>query len=154
MMSKKHHVVLSGGEREQLLDRIHRGGGSAQDLAHARILLKADEGADGPGWKDEQIVAALDVSLPTVERVRKRFATEGLALAVGRRPACAHKPRKLDGAQEAQVIALACSTPPTGRADWSLRLLAGRMVALYDDLDGVSYETIRRTLKKTSSSRG
>ena len=55
MMSKKHHVVLSGGEREQLLDRIHRGGGSAQDLAHARILLKADEGADGPGWKDEQI---------------------------------------------------------------------------------------------------
>jgi transposase len=94
MMSKKHHVVLSGGEREQLLDRIHRGGGSAQDLAHARILLKADEGAEGPGWKHKQIVAALDVSLPTVERVRKRFAMEGLALAVGRRPACAHKPRK------------------------------------------------------------
>ena len=154
MMSKKHHVVLSGGEREQLLDRIHRGGGSAQDLAHARILLKADEGADGPAWTDEQIVAALDVSLPTVERVRRRFATEGLAAAVARRPLRAHKPRKLDGAQEAHLIALACSDPPTGRSEWSLRLLAGRMVALYDDLDGVSYETIRRTLKKTNSSRG
>ncbi len=67
-----------------------------------------------------------------------------------RRALRAHKPRKLDGAQEAQLIALACSAPPKGRAGWSLRLLAGRMVALYDELDGVSYETIRRTLKKTS----
>jgi transposase len=153
-MSKKHRVQLSGAERERLLDQIHRGRGSAQDLAHARILLKADEGPAGPSWRDEQIVATLDVSLATVERVRRRFATEGLAAAVQRRPLRAHKPRKLDGAQEAQLIAVACSEPPKGRAEWSLRLLAGRMVALYDDLDGVSYETIRRTLKKTSSSRG
>jgi transposase len=153
-MSKKHRVVLSAAERGGLLERIHRGRGSARDLAHARILLKADEGAAGPSWKDEQIVAALDVSLPTVERVRRRFATEGLAAAVGRRPARARKPRKLDGSQEAHLIAISCSEPPGGRARWSLRLLADRMVGLYDDLGGVSYETIRRTLKKTRSSRG
>jgi transposase len=153
-MSKKHRIVLSAAERESLLEQIHRGRGSAQGLTHARILLKADEGSDGPAWKDDQIVAGLDVSLATVERVRRRFATEGLTAAVERRPLRAHKPRKLDGAREAQLIALACSEPPKGRAEWSLRLLAGRMVALYDDLEGVSYETIRRTLKKTNSSRG
>ena len=153
-MSKKHRVRLTGAERERLLAQIHRGRGSAQDLAHARILLKADEGSGSPAWKDDQIVEGLDVSRATVERVRRRFATEGLAAAVERRPLRAHRPRKIDGAREAQLIALACSEPPTGRAEWSLRLLAGRMVALYDDLEGVSYETIRRTLKKTSSSRG
>jgi transposase len=153
-MKKQHRVVLSDAERAGLLERIRRGRGSAQALTHARILLKADEGADGPSWKDEQIVTALDVSLPTVERVRRRFATEGLDAAVERRPVTARKPRKLDGAQEAHLIALSCSEPPSGRGRWSLRLLAGRMVALFDDLDGVSYETIRRTLKKTNSSRG
>jgi transposase len=153
-MKKKHRVVLSNDEREQLLERIHRGRGSAQDLAHARILLKADDGVDGPSWKDEQIVTALEVSLPTVERVRRRFAIEGLEAAVERRPVSARKPRRLDGAQEAHLIAISCSEPPKGRARWSLRLLADRMVALYDDLEDVSYETIRRTLKKTRSSRG
>jgi transposase len=153
-MAKKHRVVLSSAERERLFDRIHRGRGSAQELAHARILLKTDAGPDGPSWTDREIVAALEVSLPTVERVRRRFATEGLNAAVQRRPLPAHKPRKLDGAQEAQLIALACSVPPAGRGGWSLRLLADRMVTLHDDLDGLSYETIRRTLKKTSSSRG
>ncbi len=111
-MTKKHRVVLSVAEREQLLGRVHRGRGSAQALAHARILLKADEGADGPGWKDERIATALDVSVPTVERVRKRYATEGLAEAVQRRALRAHKPRKLDGAQEAQLIALAARHRP------------------------------------------
>src|SRR4051812_24917913 len=108
-MKKKHRVVLSSVERGRLLERIHRGRESAQDLMHARILLKADEGADGPAWKDGQIVTALDVSLPTVERVRRRFATEGLEAAVGRRPVSARKPRKLDGAQEAHLLALSCS---------------------------------------------
>ena len=148
-MSKKHRVVLSAAERESLLGQIHRGRGSARELAHARVLLKADEGPDGPSWKDEQIVAALDVSLPTVERIRRRFATEGLEAAVERRPARARKPRKLDGAQEAHLLAISCSEPPEGRARWSLRLLADRLVVLYDELEGVSYETIRRTLKKT-----
>jgi len=147
-------VVLSDAERESLREQIHQGRDSAQDLAHARILLKADEGPAGPAWKDGQIVTTLEVGLATVERGRKRFATEGLTVAVERRPLRSHKPRKLDGAQEAQLITLACSEPPTGRAGWSLRLLAGRMVALYDEVDGVSYETIRRTLKNTNSSRG
>jgi transposase len=153
-MNKKHRVVLSSDERGRLLERVHRGRGAARDLAHARILLKADAGPDGPSWKDEQIVAALDVSLPTVERVRRRFATEGPEAAVGRRPARGRKPRKLDGAQEAHLLAISCSEPPIGRARWSLRLLADRMVVLHDELEGVSYETIRRTLKKTRSSRG
>ncbi|MEZ4589511.1 MAG: helix-turn-helix domain-containing protein [Gemmatimonadales bacterium] len=146
--------MLTDVERERLVEQVRHGRGSARDLTHARILLKADEGAGAPGWKDGQIVEGLDVSRATVERVRRRFATEGLAAAVGRRPLPSRGPRKLDGAREAQLIALACSEPPTGRAEWSLRLLAGRMVALYDDLAGVSYETIRRTLKKTNSSRG
>jgi transposase len=153
-MSKKHRVILTEVERGRLLEQIQRGRGSARDLTHARILLKADGGSGGPAWKDAQIVEGLEVSLATVERVRRRFATEGLVAAVERRPLRAHRSRRLDGAQEAQLIAVACSEPPQGRAEWSLRLLAGRMVALYDDLEGVSYETIRRTLKKTNSSRG
>src|SRR5215210_9274217 len=115
VMKKQHRVVLSNAEREGLLDQIQQGCGSARDLAHARILLKADEGSGGPAWKDGQIVTALDVSLATVERVRRRFATEGFVAAVQRRPLRAHKPRKLDGVQEAHLIALACSTPPVGR---------------------------------------
>lgn len=153
-MRKQYRVVLTDVERERLVKQIHHGRGSARDLMHARILLKADEGSDSPAWKDDRIVEGLDVSRATVERVRRRFATEGLAAAVERRPLPGPRPRKIDGAREAQLIALACSEPPTGRAEWSLRLLAGRMVALYDDLEGVSYETIRRTLKKTSASRG
>jgi len=153
-MYKKYVVRLSDEERGICQEVIQKLKGSSQKARRARILLKADEGADGPSWKDEQIVTALDVSLPTVERVRRRFATEGLDAAVERRPVTARKPRKLDGAQEAHLIALSCSEPPSGRGRWSLRLLAGRMVALFDDLDGVSYETIRRTLKKTNSSRG
>ena len=153
-MRKQQRVVRSDVERESLLDQTRQGRGSARDLAHARILLQADDGPEGPGWKDVQIVTPLEVSLATVERVRSRFATAGLTTAVERRPLRAHKARKLDGAQEAQLIAVACSEPPTGRAEWSLRLLAGRMVARYDDLDGVSYETLRRTLKKPSASRG
>jgi transposase len=154
VMRKQHRVVLTGVERERLLEQVQHGHGSARDLMHARILLKADEGVGSPGWKDDRIVEGLDVSRATVERVRRRFATEGLAAAIERRPLPARRPRKIDGTREAQLIALACSEPPTGRAEWSLRLLADRMVALYDDLAGVSYETIRRTLKKTNSGRG
>ncbi len=153
-MRKQYRVLLTEVERERLVEQVHHGRGAARDLTHARILLKADEGSGSPAWKDDQIVESLEVSRATVERVRKRFSTEGLAAAVVRRPLRAHRSQKIDGTREAQLIALACSEPPTGRAEWSLRLLAGRMVALYDDLEGVSYETIRRTLKKTNSSRG
>src|SRR6266516_3822892 len=153
MTKKKYRITLSWTDRQQLLDRIAAGTATAQALGHARILLKADEGPDGPGWKDDQIVAALEVSRPTVERVRRRCAEQGLEAALGRAPSRRVYRRTLVGEHEAHLIALACSETPAGRNGWSLRLLAERMVALYD-LDGVSYETIRRTLKKTSSSPG
>ena len=153
MPKKKYLVTLSVSDREQLLDRVAAGQASARELSHARILLKADQGPGGPGWKDDQIVAALEVSRPTVERVRRRWAEQGLEPALVRAPSRRVYAHKLDGAHEAHLIALACSPAPAGRGGWSLRLLADRLVALYD-LDGVSYETIRRTLKKTNSSPG
>ena len=115
--------------------------------------MKADQGPGGPGWTDSAIGEALEVSVPTIERVRKRYAREGLEAALRRRRARAHKPRKLDGRQEAHLIALACSTPPEGQQRWSLRLLAARFVRLEQGA-AISYQTVRRTLKKTTSSRG
>ncbi len=152
-MNKKYHVTLTDDERTALLGVVSAGEGPARLAAHARILHKADRGPGGPGWPDGAIAEAVEVSRPTVERVRRRFAEEGLGAALRRRPARAHKPRKLGGEDEAPLIALACSAPPEGRARWSLRLLAGRLVVLEGE-GGVSHETIRRTLKKTSSSRG
>jgi transposase len=119
---------------------------------HARILLKADEGPGGPAWNDDQIVEALKVSPSTVKRVRTRCVEEGPDAALRPRPSPTPRLRKLDGAQEAHLIAVACSPPPQGRKRWTLRLLADKLVAL-DIVDAVSYETVRRTLK-TSSSRG
>jgi hypothetical protein len=153
MPAKKYRITLTETERQLLRERIAAGHATAQSLMHARILLKADEGPDGPAWKDDQIVTALEISRPTVERVRRRYAEAGLEAALERRPTRRVYRRKLDGELEAHLVALACSEAPPGRSGWSLRLLADRMVALYD-LDGVSYETIRRALKKTRSSPG
>jgi len=128
---------------------IRAGKGAARRLAHARILLKADQSPGGPGWTDEAMAQALEVSIPTIERVRRRFVEEGLAAALDpRRP---EKPRlrKLDGRLEAHLIALACGSPPTGEARWTLQLLADKMVELAY-VDTLSYETVRRTLKKTN----
>lgn len=125
----------------------------ARKLAHARILLKADQGEAGPGWHDEAIIEALEVSKSTVERVRRRYVEEGLEAALTHRPHKTGHPHCLDGKQEAQLVTLACSEPPNGRDSWTLRLLAAKMVEL-QYADAVSYETVRRTLKKTSSSRG
>jgi transposase len=122
-------------------------------LTHARILLKADHGTDGPGCTDEAIAEALDVSEVTVWRVRKRYVMEGLEAALNHRHPKNHRPRRLDGDQEAHLIALACTEPPEGRNRWTLRLLASRMVEL-EYAERVSYETVRVTLKKTHSSRG
>jgi len=152
-MAKRHLVTLTPEERTEL-DRVIRVGKvAARVLTHARILLKADQAAGGPAWVDAAIAEAVEVSIPTIERVRRRFVEEGLEAALRPRPARARKPRKLDGAQEARLIALACGQPPAGRAGWSLRLLAERFVAL-EHGEAVSHETVRRTLKKTSSSRG
>ncbi len=152
-MAKKYVVRLSADERTVLTDLISAGKAAARAQTHARILLKADQGEGGPAWIDADIVAALDVGVRTVERVREAWVTEGLEPALYPRPARAHRPRKLDGEQEAHLIALACGEPPAGKRRWTLRLLADRLVEL-EIVDAIAPETVRQTLKKTSSSPG
>ena len=152
-MKKKYIVTLTEEERQMLREMLSRGKAAARKLMHARILLKADVAADGPGWKDETIAAALEVGRATVERVRKEFVEEGLKAALERRKPRRQYRRKLDGDGEAHLVALACQEPPEGRSRWTLRLLADRMVQL-EYVDQISYQTVRRTLKKTSSSLG
>ena len=153
IMKKKYPVILSDTEREELKQLIAAGTAPARKLTHARILLKADQSPEGPGWVDEQIADAVETSQPTVSRVRKRYFEEGLEAALNRRPPKREYRRKLDGEQEARLIALACSEPPEGQARWSLRLLADKLVELEIVEEEVSYQTVRRTLKKTLSSR-
>jgi transposase len=148
-MAKKYHVRLSPDERPLVTELITAGKAAARAQTHARILLKADEGPDGPAWSDEQIAVALDVSVRTIERVRETWVTDGLEAALYPKPARAHRPRKLDGEQEAHLIALACSAPPTGKKRWTLRLLANRLVDL-EIVDAIAPETVRQTLKKTN----
>ncbi len=153
MAAKRYHVCLTAEERDRLQDLLNHGTAAARILTHARILLKADEGPGGPQARDTAIALAIEVSEPTVERVRKRCATEGVEAALVHRAPQHTKPRTLDGAQEAHLIALACAAPPAGRARWSLRLLAEKFVTL-DCGAPVSHELVRRALKKTRSSRG
>lgn len=148
-MPKRYHVRLSETDRHALQKLVRRGKTPARALTHARILLKADEAEGGPAWQDEQIADALETSVPTVERVRKRFANGGLKDALYHRPPRNTKPRKLDGHAEAHLIALSCSEPPKGRDHWTLQLLAEKFVELYDG-PVISDELVRRTLKKTS----
>jgi transposase len=152
-MRKKYHVVLSQAERKQLLEIVRRGKSPALKQTRARILLQADRGQHGLSWTDAQIHEALGVAVSTIERVRERFAEDGLDAALSNRPSSRQYERLLDGKAEAHLIALACGDPPAGHARWTLRLLANRMVVL-EYCDTLSYETVRRTLKKTNSSRG
>jgi transposase len=152
-MTAKYIVTLTDEERTMLHDLIAAGSARARKLTHARILLKADTADGRAGWADEQISEALDVSLPTIQRVRKTFVEEGLEAALNRRQPRSSRPRKLDGEQEAHLIALACGTPPAGHKRWTLRLLADKLVEL-EYIDDVSHETIRQVLKKTSLSPG
>ena len=152
-MAKRYRVTLTTEERGELERMISRGKADARKLAHARILLQADEAeGGGPARVDEGIASALEVSVRTIERVRQRFVGRGLAAALLPKPSTRLYARKLDGEQEAHLLALACARPPEGKARWSLRLLAERMVEL-EHVDGLSHETVRQTLKKTSSSR-
>ena len=153
-MDKKYHVTLTPEERDELERMISAGRAAARKLAHARILLNADEGEGGPGWSDDQIAQALDLGPSTVWRTRRRFVEEGTEAAITPKPSTRVYTRKLDGAGEARLIKLACSKPPQGRRRWTLQLLADRMVVLGHADDGLSYETVRRVLKKTRSSRG
>lgn len=153
MRKKTWRVVLTDTERATLHGLITAGQAPARKLMHARILLKADESPAGPGLGDRAICEALEVSRPTVERVRKRYVTEGLEAALNHRPPKATRPRKLDGRQEAHLIALACSEPPAGRVRWTMRLLSDKMVEL-EYVDSISHVTVWNMLKKTSSSPG
>ena len=153
MAAKRYHVCLTTEEQGRLQHLLNSGTAAARTLTHARILLKADEAPDGLHERDAAIAAAIEVSEPTVERVRKRCATEGVEAALVHRPPQYTKPRTLDGVQEAHLIALACATPPAGRKRWSLRLLAEQFVTL-DCGAPVSHELVRRALKKTRLSRG
>ena len=147
-MGKTYRVTLTPTERDELGGVLRRGKADVRKLKHAQVLLKADQAEGGPGWTDMRIAEAVGVGRATVERVRRRFVEEGLASAL-----CPYRTgarvyeRKLDGVGEAHLIALACSAPPEEQARWTLRLLANRMVDLAH-VDALSYETVRRTLKK------
>jgi transposase len=150
---KKYVVTLTAEEREQLAGMVAAGKAAAQKLAHARILLKADAAEGGPGWTDDRIAEAVEVSTATVERVRGRFVEDGLEAALSRKKqARPSRERVLDGAAEAKLIALACSPPPDERARWTLRMLADKLVEL-EVVPAVCTETVRRVMKKTWSSR-
>jgi len=143
MAWKKYLINLSDEERRTLLELTRKGEINARKFKRAMILLKADEGLSDP-----QIMAALHVSRPCVERIRKRFVVDGMERALNEDPRPGQR-RKLDGRAEATLIATACSKAPEGHEHWTLRLLAGKLVQL-GLVDSVSYETVRRTLKKTS----
>lgn len=149
----KHEITLTEEQRHALHQLISKGNAPTRKLAHARVLLKIDRNAPGPRWTDEQVAEAFETSRYTVIRIRERFVTNGLEDALSHRSHTQTRTRTLDGEQEAHLIALSCSPSPAGQARWTLRLLANRMVEL-GYVEQVSYETVRRTLKKTNSSRG
>jgi hypothetical protein len=147
---KKHIVTLTDDERQSLSALASAGRAAAKRITHARILLKADAAVGGPNWPDVDIADALEVGVRTVERVRERFVEQGLEAALSRKPQIRlSRLPVFDGDAEARLIALACSRPPEGRARWTLRLLADRLVEL-EVVEAVSHETVRRTLQKTS----
>jgi transposase len=147
---KKYIVCLSKEERKSLKSLITSGKGPARIFTRARILLKADVGEEGPGWPDEKIAEALDITVQTIERIRKQLVEEGMEAVLKRRKYIQKVSRKkLDGDAEAHLIALACSETPEGYSRWSLRLLADRMVEL-GYVESISHEAVRRVLKKTS----
>ncbi len=148
--NKKYIVRLNQEERESLQRLVRVGKAAARKITRARILLKADAGEGGPGWTDQRIADALDVSFRTAENVRRCCVEEGLERAVHGCPA-ADRPwqRKLDSVGEAKLVALCCSEPPSGRTRWTLELLGDALVTL-KVTDSICYETVRRTLKKTS----
>lgn len=153
-MRKVFVVRLSQEERKQLVALVKAGKAAALKLTRARILLKADQQKRGPAWTDAEIAEALEVSLKTVFNVRRKWVEQGLEAALERKqPDGTAKPRKLDGKVEAKLVATCCGPPPAGRAKWTLRLLAAKLVEL-EAVASISPETVRQALKKTRSSPG
>jgi hypothetical protein len=152
-MNKKYIVELTSTQRTMLEQLTRTGTTAAFVQRHARILLKADSSPDGPACGDAAIAAAVEVSVPTVERVRHLFVDKGLDAALKRKPTTRASQRKLDGVAEAQLVAITCSPPPEGAERWTLALLADKLVEL-KVVDAIARDTVRLTLKKTNSSRG
>ena len=151
---KKYIVYLSKEESETLTKLITSGQGPARMFTRVRILLKADQGDKGPAWSDERISEALDVTVQTIERVRKQLVEEGFDAVLSRRKYTQKVSRKkIDGDVEAHLVALSCSEPPEGRARWTLRLLADSIVEL-GYVESISHEAVRQTLKKTNLNHG
>lgn len=153
IIRRKYTVRLTPEERADLIRLTSTGRHAARTLTHARVLLQTDSGPDGPGWTDEQIGAALGVSVSTIARIRRTCVEQGLADALHRKSPAVPKAKKLDGRAEAHLIALHCAPPPQGHKRWTLELLTGHFVALGVS-PPVSDETVRRTLKQTASNRG
>jgi len=146
-MIKKYIVRLSKTERKMLQDIVKKFKGSSQKVRRAQVLLKAD--ADGPAWTDAKIAEAFGCRIKTVENIRQKIVTEGFEIALhGKKQVKPSREKVLDGKQEAKVIALRLGNPPKGFANWTLRLLAEKVVEL-EIVESVSHETIRETLKKT-----
>jgi len=151
-MRELYRVRLTAAQRDALKSVLSLGKAAAHKQRHARILLKADE-QSGSRPSDEAISGAVEVSIPTVQRVRRIFVEHGLERALERKDPDRIYERKLDGKAEARLIALACGQPPEGRTRWTLRLLADRLIEL-EIVDTISHETVRNTLKKTNSNLG
>ena len=153
-MAKRYIVRVTDQERNQLTDLLAKKRLAAQKRKRAQMLLKANASEDGPAWVDTRIAEAFDVSVVTVENVRKRYVLEGLDAAIQRKKQC--RPSRqpvLDGEKEARLVALCCGKVPAGRGRWTLRMLADELVEL-QIVDGVSHETVRQVLKKTNCSLG
>lgn len=152
-MPKIYRVRLEAAEREELESILKRGRAAAHRQRHARILLKADENREGGALTDNEIAGSVDVGIATVERVRRTLVTHGLAAALERKAPDRVYRRKLDAKGEAHLVALACEDPPDGRARWTMKLLADKLVEL-EIVESIGEETVRTTLKKTRSSPG
>ena len=149
----RYKVTLTVLEREQLESIIAKGKHSSLQFRNACILLNSDEGDGSNKWTNEQISGFLRITPKTVERLRQRFVEDGFEACMDRKPYPEVKDAKTDGDFEAHLVALSCSKAPEGYARWSLRMLADKMVEL-KYVEEVSYETVRRVLKKTKLSRG
>lgn len=144
----RHRVKLIDHERQALTQLVRQGKAAGWKLQRAQSLLKCDESEDGPAWPDAKIAEAYDVTTRSLQNWRKQAVERGPMSLLERKPADRSKQRKLDGAGEARLVQVACSTPPAGRSQWSLRLLADQLVVL-EVVDSIGHECVRQTLKKT-----
>jgi hypothetical protein len=153
MPAKIYKVTLTIEERQYLTELVNKGKGPAGKLKRARILLMADEGQENGGWKDAAIVQALHTSRRTVERTRQQCVEMGVEAAINHTRPRKTRGKVLDGAAEARLVQLACSPAPEGQENWTLQMLADKLIEL-EVVETVSYETVRTTLKKMNLSLG